>query len=63
MHAYQVGIAKVKDAERRLASLRAAYAKGDHDNADAISSLERELEKARAGLVGLRNNVIEAETE
>ncbi len=61
MHAYQVGVAKVTEAERRLASLRAAYAKGDRDNQDTILSMEKELESARAALVELRNDVVDSE--
>jgi len=63
MHAYQVGVAKVTEAERRLASLRAAYAAGNHDTSDVIASLEKELESARAGLVELRNKVVGSELE
>ena len=36
MHAYQVGVAKVTEAERRLASQRAAYSAGNHDTTDVI---------------------------
>lgn len=63
MNAYMVGVAKVTDASRRLASLRAAYSAGDRDNSDAILSLEKELDKATADLVDLKNRVVELETD
>lgn len=62
MHAYQVGVAKVTDATRRLAAMRSAYAAGNHDDAGAIEALEKQLDAARQDLVTLRNRVVEAET-
>ncbi len=62
MNAYMVGVAKVTDASRRLASLRAAYSSGKTDNAGDINALEKQLEGARRELIELKNRVITLET-
>lgn len=62
MHAYQVGVAKQTDAERRLAALRSAYASGDHSQSHVIEELENQISSLRDELVRLRNRVVEAET-
>lgn len=63
MNAYQVGVAKLTDTERKLAKLREAYATGARDEASSILALEKQLEEERAALLRLRNEVIVAENQ
>lgn len=62
MNAYMVGLAKITDASRRLAALRAAYSSGKSDNSGDIKALEKQLEAARGELAGLKNRVVTLET-
>ncbi len=63
MHACQVGLAKLTEAQRRLAGLRERYAKGDTDTAGSITQLEQEVATLRDNLLELRNAVVKAESD
>lgn len=65
MNAYQVGLAKLTDTQRKLAALREAYAAGNRDDStpSTILSLEKQLEADRASLLRLRNEVIASENQ
>ena len=62
MNAYMAGVAKVTDASRRLASLRAAYSSGKQADSGEINALERQVEASRSELTELRNRVVTLET-
>lgn len=58
MKQYLEAVAEIKAAEKQLLALRARYAKGDRSISDEILAMEKQIERDKAALPDLRNEIV-----